>query len=58
MEYPHKTQAEDDINKTNESEQVVDGEAENADKSKKTETDNETDKVNRVLMNKINLLKI
>lgn len=46
MECPQKTQTEDDTNKTNESEQVVAvGETENADKSKETVTDNETDKV-------------
>lgn len=44
MDCPQKTQAEDNTNKTNESEQAVEeGEAENADKSKETET-NETDK--------------
>lgn len=38
MDCPQKTQAEDNTNKTNESEQAVEGEEENADKSIETET--------------------
>lgn len=44
MECPHKTQTEENTNKTNEGEQAVAGEAGNVDESNETETDNRTDK--------------
>lgn len=44
IECPHKTQTEENTNKTNEGEQVVAGEAGNVDKSNETETDNRNDK--------------